>query len=138
MVNFFGLAEKLIFADLPGYGFSAINKNVAAEWQPLVDAYLQRQNICEFLFLIDIRRDFNEQDWFIIDLLSRNLSVYVVLTKSDKLSRQEQVKRVKFLKDEMDKKGIDVKKLLPVSSLKSDGIKELREDIFAHIPVVEE
>lgn len=137
MVNFFGLGEQLIFADLPGYGFSAINKHVADQWEPLVEAYMQRQNICEFLFLIDIRREFNDQDWFLVDLLSRNLSVYIVLTKSDKLSRQEQQKRVWFLKEEMAKRSLDVKKMLPVSSLKQDGIKELREDIFAHIPKLE-
>lgn len=134
MVNFFGLGEKLIFADLPGYGFSAINKNVADNWEPLVNTYLQRPNICEFLFLIDIRREFNDQDWYLVDLLSRNMPLYVVLTKSDKLSRQEQQKRVRVIADEMAKRQIDVKKLLPVSSLKKDGIKELREDIFVHIP----
>ena len=137
MVNFFGLGEQLIFADLPGYGFSAIKKNVADQWEPLVEAYMQRPNICEFLFLIDIRREFNDQDWFLVDLLSRNLSVYVILTKSDKLSRQEQQKRIRFLTEEMKQRGVDVKKMLPVSSLKQDGIKELREDIFAHIPKVE-
>lgn len=137
MVNFFGLGEQLIFADLPGYGFSAIKKNVAEQWEPLVEAYMQRQNICEFLFLIDIRREFNDQDWFLVDLLSRNLPVYVILTKSDKLSRQEQQKRIRALTEEMKGRGVDVKKMLPVSSLKQDGIKELREDIFAHIPKVE-
>lgn len=134
MVNFFGLGEKLIFADLPGYGFSAINKNVADNWEPLVHTYLQRPNICEFLFLIDIRRDFNDDDWYLLDLLSRNMPLYLILTKSDKLSRQEQVKRVRAVEDLLKTKQIDVKKIRTVSSLKQDGIKELREDIFAHIP----
>lgn len=134
MINFFGLGDDLIFADLPGYGFSAINKNVAEQWEPLVEGYMQRPNICEFLFLIDIRREMGDMDWFLVDLLSRNLSVYVLLTKSDKISRQAQQKRVRELTAEMQAKGIDVKKMLPVSSLKQDGIKELREDIFAHIP----
>ncbi len=133
MANFFGLADKMIFVDLPGYGFTQ-NKNVADNWEPLVEAYLQRPNICEFLFLIDIRREFNDQDWFLIDLLSRNLPLYVVLTKSDKLSRQEQTKVVRALDAELKKRNLDVKKIRPVSSLKSDGIKELREDLFAHFP----
>ena len=134
MINFFGLGESLIFADLPGYGFSAINKNVAEQWEPLVEGYMRRPNICEFLFLMDIRRELGDQDWFLVDLLSRNLSVYVLLTKSDKLSRQAQQIRVRELTGQMQARGIDVKKMLPVSSLKQEGIKELRDDLFAHIP----
>ncbi len=134
MINFFGLGEDLIFADLPGYGFSAINKNVAEQWEPLVEGYLRRPNICEFLFLIDIRREMGDLDWYLVDLLSRNLSVYVLLTKADKLSRQAQQKRIKELTAAMQAKGVDVKKMLPVSSLKQEGIRELRDDLFAHIP----
>ncbi|MBC7658188.1 MAG: ribosome biogenesis GTP-binding protein YsxC [Chitinophagaceae bacterium] len=137
MINFFGLGEQLVFADLPGYGFSAINKNVAEQWEPLVEGYLRRPNVCEFLFLIDIRREMVDVDWFLVDLLARNLSLYVVLTKSDKLSRQAQQQRVWDLTAEMKKRGIDVKKMLPVSSLKKEGIEELREDLFAHIPKIE-
>ncbi|RYZ58597.1 MAG: ribosome biogenesis GTP-binding protein YsxC [Proteobacteria bacterium] len=134
MINFFGLGEDLIFADLPGYGFSAINKNVAEQWEPLVEGYMQRPNICEFLFLIDIRREMGDMDWYLADILSRNHSVYVLLTKSDKLSRQDQQKKVWALTAEMKARGIEVKKMLPISSLKQEGIKELREDLFAHIP----
>ncbi len=134
MINFFGLGEDLIFADLPGYGFSAINKNVAEQWEPLVAGYMQRPNIVEFLFLIDIRREFNDTDWALVEWLGRNIPVYVVLTKSDKLSRQEQTKRVAEVRAELVKHKIDVRKVLAVSSLKQDGIQELREDIFAHAP----
>ncbi len=137
MINFFGLGENLVFADLPGYGFSAINKNVAEMWEPLVEGYMRRPNICEFLFLIDIRREMVDLDWALVDLLGRNLPVYVLLTKSDKLSRQAQAKRVRELTAEMQARGVDVKKMLPVSSLKNEGIAELREDLFAHIPAPE-
>ena len=62
MVNFFGLGKKLIFADLPGYGFSAIKKDVRKEWQPLITEYVKRPNIKEFLFLLDCRRMPNDED----------------------------------------------------------------------------
>ncbi|MCX6130223.1 MAG: ribosome biogenesis GTP-binding protein YihA/YsxC, partial [Proteobacteria bacterium] len=57
MINFFSVADKMVVADLPGYGFSAIDKNVALKWQPLVEAYVRRANIREVMFLMDCRRD---------------------------------------------------------------------------------
>lgn len=133
MINFFSISQRLMLADLPGYGFSAINKDVAALWQPLVNAYIERPLICEFLFLVDCRRDLTDEDWDLAIMLGRNLPLYMVLTKSDKLSRQAVQLRVKKVREEAAAKGVDVKQIRAVSSLNKDGLAALREDLFAHM-----
>lgn len=134
MINFFGVSDKLIIADLPGYGFSAIEKNRAQKWEPLIESYMRRPNIQEFLFLIDCRRELREDDWLLLYTLGRNLPVYVVLTKSDKISKKDLQAKIRQLQTEIQAKGIELKKIHPVSSLKQDGIQELREDLLAFIP----
>lgn len=134
MINFFSIADRLVLADLPGYGFSAIEKDVARLWQPLINAYIERPNLKEFILLIDCRRELKEEDWELAFILGRNLPLYILLTKSDKLSRQALQERLKSLKEEMQKKGVEVRKIAAVSSLKKTGIDELREDLFQHAP----
>src|ERR1700739_5168841 len=44
-INFFALLDprkqpKLLFADLPGYGYAKISKSISAEWPQFIDPYL--------------------------------------------------------------------------------------------------
>ncbi len=133
MINFFSVAGQVILADLPGYGFSAIRKDVSDQWQPLVEAYIRRPNIRDFLFLVDCRRELNDEDWELAFLLGRNLPIYLILTKSDKLAKHELQKRVKKLEDDVREKGVAVKKIVCVSSLKKQGLDQVREDLFGSI-----
>lgn len=133
MINFFSVADKMVVADLPGYGFSAIDKNVALKWQPLVEAYVRRANIREFMFLMDCRRDLTDVDEELMFVLGRQIPVYVLLTKSDKLSRAEVYSRQQKLKKQLDEKGIDVRKIVAVSSLKQTGLEEVRTDMLAYL-----
>src|SRR5690348_7937868 len=45
-INFFLLLDekqrkKLIFSDLPGYGYAKISKSISAEWPKFIEPYLQ-------------------------------------------------------------------------------------------------
>ena len=133
MINFFTVADKLMIADLPGFGYSVAGKAVADNWQPLVEAYVRRANIREFMFLSDCRRDFNTADDELMYMLSRQLPLYVLLTKSDKLSRQAANQRIQIIAKHLQGKGIGFRKIVAVSSLKKTGLEELREDLFAYI-----
>jgi GTP-binding protein len=135
MINFFSVSQKLIVADLPGYGFSAIDKNVAEKWQPLVEAYVRRGNIREFMFLIDCRRDFNEVDEELMFVLGRQLPLYILLTKADKISRQQLMIRIQKISQQLKGTGIEVRKILGVSSLRQIGLEELRTDVLSYLEV---
>src|ERR1039457_688004 len=48
-INFFALLDqsnrrKLMFADLPGYGYAKISKSISAGWSEFIDPYLDRKS----------------------------------------------------------------------------------------------
>src|SRR6202050_4381344 len=49
-INFFALGDpgsvgrhKLIFADLPGYGYAKISKSISSEWPKFIEPYLRER-----------------------------------------------------------------------------------------------
>jgi GTP-binding protein len=138
MVNFFEVKagdHAVMVADLPGYGFAKVGRDVRQHWQELVDAYLKRRNIIEVLFLIDARRaagDLKDDD---IGLLSQMLrmhpdSVTVVMTKTDKLNAKEKREADAGLIKALKAARLKPKKIAKVSTLAKEGIDELRQSIL--------
>lgn len=137
MVNFFGTSKgekQVIFADLPGYGFSAIGRLARKPWEELMGEYLVRPNIREILFLADIRRELDGEDIELLTWLGRNANRYelsVVLTKADKLNQSETAKAVANVKKIADAKHIKTARVLAVSTLKNKGIPALQEKLLS-------
>ncbi|MCF6249462.1 MAG: ribosome biogenesis GTP-binding protein YihA/YsxC [Desulfobacula sp.] len=96
LVNFFMVNEDISFVDLPGYGYAKVSKKLRVQWQPMVERYLSnRDNLIGLVLLIDIRRDPKKEEFDLIAWLeSHDLPYLVILTKSDKLSKTKQEKRV--------------------------------------------
>lgn len=130
MVNFFGLGEEHIFADLPGYGYQKGNRNSAAEWQPLVESYLQRPNIHSIIFLLDIRRKPTQEDIELMSFISGHHPIHVVLTKADKVNRSDAKKAKDRTKALAKDRSIAIRAVRAVSCLKKQGIEELRNDLI--------
>lgn len=127
MANFFEIEGQLIFADLPGYGFSTAHTEVTKHWQPLLDAYMRRPNIREFLFLWDCRRDLQEIDLQLMYVLSRQIPLQLVLTKADKLSRQQLLKKEREIRQQVTAFGIELRGMHASSVLKKTGIEQLKD-----------
>jgi GTP-binding protein len=90
-INFF-LVEALFYVvDLPGYGFARVPVEVRAMWGKMVETYLRsRSNLKAVVVIVDIRRGFYKGDLDLIQYLERfGKKAIVVLTKADKLSRQQ-------------------------------------------------
>ena len=130
MANFFRVNEKWYFVDLPGYGFTATGNREHKDWQDLMDGYLVRPVIEKFLFLWDPRRDFDKADYQIGLALSECAPLSLILTKCDKISRMERLQRQKILENAFKSRGIKLASTHAVSSLKKDGIEELREELI--------
>ena len=96
LINFFMVNENLSFVDLPGYGYAKVSKKIRSQWQPMVNLYLShRQSLLGLVLLIDIRRDPEKEELDMIDWLeSHEMPYLVILTKSDKLSKTKQQKRL--------------------------------------------
>lgn len=86
-VNFFNLGDRLVIADLPGYGFARAPKDEVAKWTRLVNAYLKgRQQLMRVMVLVDARHGLKDVDRKVMKMLDdAAVSYQVVLTKADKL-----------------------------------------------------
>jgi len=95
LINLFLIEESYFFVDLPGYGYAKASAKEKLEWGKLVNNYLESSpNLKGLCFLLDCRRDPNEDDLMMIDWMeSQKIRFVIVLTKSDKLSRNELVKK---------------------------------------------
>lgn len=100
-----GLDERARFylVDLPGYGFARTNHNNKEQWSGFISKYLSESDnlglVCQ---LIDIRHKPMESDlecyrW----LKSCGLKIQVILTKSDKLSKNAAMSQKALFKREM-------------------------------------
>jgi GTP-binding protein len=90
-INFFNLGDRLVLADLPGYGFAKRSKSEAAQWQELIFAYLRgRARLRRVMLLIDARRGVMDTDRQVMELLDQAAVSYaLVLTKLDTLKPAE-------------------------------------------------
>jgi GTP-binding protein len=86
-INFFDLGARLMLVDLPGYGYAKASRQLAAEWQELIFAYLRgRANLKRVVLLIDVRRGVMDIDNDVMGLLDKAAVSYcVALTKADAL-----------------------------------------------------
>ncbi|MEZ4742064.1 MAG: ribosome biogenesis GTP-binding protein YihA/YsxC [Bdellovibrionota bacterium] len=132
MMNFFSVSKRLILADLPGYGFNVASKSVQQHWDALMNEYISRSNIKEFLFLVDIRRQFEEFEFNFLSTLAGLNEVAVVLTKIDKLKKNELLSKKKEIQNVLGAKNIALTKIFAVSSLKKTGIEDLKRHVLRH------
>jgi len=90
-LNFFNIEDKLSFVDIPGYGYAEVPASVRKQWGPMVQAYLEGRDMLQvILFLFDIRRVPNEEDFQMLDWIAEaGKSMILVLTKVDKVTQNE-------------------------------------------------
>jgi GTP-binding protein len=93
-INFFEVRwpgqprPELIFADLPGYGYSRVPRQISAEWPGFIEPYLkERPTLVLCVALIDLRIPLQQSDLHLMQFLEEIRRPYlVVATKSDRLS----------------------------------------------------
>ena len=64
LINFFSIDDTFAFVDLPGYGYAKVPQAIRQDWGPMIQTYLEpRESLKVILFLFDIRREPNEDDY---------------------------------------------------------------------------
>ena len=125
-INFFSIANKLLLADLPGYGFAKVSKSQKADWERLMTYYLETSNHLSLVnLLIDSRRGIKDNDIDIMNMLNDfGKHFQIVLTKSDK----EKVNEVYIadIKNRLAALGFDDCHVVATSSKNGIGMKELQ------------
>ena len=126
-INFFALLDqagrrRMVFADLPGYGYAKISKSISAEWPKFIEPYLaERETLALCVCLVDANVPPRESDRQLLDWLrAAEREFVVVATKVDRLSGNARTRNLAELKQ-----GLDVEEILAVSAKTRAGIKEL-------------
>lgn len=98
-INLFEVGPKdapdTLFADLPGYGYAAVERAAKLRWQEVMAEYLRvRRPLHGVVLMVDSRLGFTELDQRLLDLIAPRVvngevRLLVLLTKSDKLNRRE-------------------------------------------------
>ncbi|MEA3475501.1 MAG: ribosome biogenesis GTP-binding protein YihA/YsxC [Candidatus Cloacimonadota bacterium] len=101
-INIKDKKDKLIFADLPGYGYAKVSDKIRLDWKRLVENYLQKQEkLCGVVIIVDIRHSADEKDIQAVKWVSSfQKPLLLVATKSDKLSKSKINLQVNLLKQE--------------------------------------
>ena len=102
-INFFLVEGKLYLVDLPGYGFALVPLKVKESWRKMVETYLERRkSLKAVVVILDIRRGLSPSDIELIRWLRHhNIPALPVLTKADKLSRQQALKQAGVVEREL-------------------------------------
>ena len=124
LINFFLINSKFYCVDLPGYGYAKAPRAVVDAWAPMIEGYLKDSpRLRLVVVLLDIRRTPDARDLRLIEWLRQyGVPALYVLTKSDKMKRQEAVKAQRSITAQL---GLAQPPLF-TSSKDGQGIAELR------------
>ena len=93
-INFFEVRwpgkpqPEVVFADLPGYGYSRVPREISSQWSGFIEPYLkERRSLALCLALVDLNVPPQESDRQLLEFLqSAGRPFLMVGTKADKLS----------------------------------------------------
>jgi GTP-binding protein len=98
-INLFALgprdAPDAYLADLPGYGYAAVDRGKKLVWQKVMADYLEvRRALAGVVLMVDSRHGFTPLDRQLLDFVAQRVRtgevrLLVLLTKSDKLGKRE-------------------------------------------------
>lgn len=116
--------ETFYLFDVPGYGHAEVSKEMANNWQNLLDTFF---NLCSQKILLlniqDARHPLQDSDIvFHKYIKSFNLETYVIFNKIDKLKTQSERSRLKALMPDIYKEFKWVKQIHFTSAEKGDGL----------------
>src|SRR6202140_608782 len=96
-INFFEVRwpgrprPEVIFADLPGYGYAKLSREISQEWPKFIEPYLnERPTLALCLALVDVNVPPQDSDRHLLDFLNSSGRDFLVIgTKSDRLSNNQ-------------------------------------------------
>lgn len=137
-LNFFDLGGRICVVDMPGYGYAKVSKKERNSWQRLLKDYLRgRVNLKRSFVLIDGRHGVKDSDKEMMDLLDEAAAPYtIVLTKTDKVKREDLEKVVVEAEAIIKKHPAAYPFVLKTSAAKGFGLEELRAVIYSEAMIL--
>ncbi|MBR0087066.1 MAG: YihA family ribosome biogenesis GTP-binding protein [Lachnospiraceae bacterium] len=132
-INFYNVNEAFYLVDLPGYGYARVSKELQAKWLKMIEKYLKTSEMLRGVFLlIDMRHEPSANDAAMAELIRAcGFEPVFILTKADKLSRNEQAKNLAVIKKKLGLKEDSL--VIPFSAVTKDGRDRIRELIERYL-----
>lgn len=130
LINLFRLRNGAALVDLPGYGYADVPLPIRKQWQGLLEHYLtRRQELAGLVMIMDARRPLTELDRQMINWFGpTGKPIHCLLTKADKLSRQDQTRILREVQADITNSGSVITAQL-FSSLKKTGMDDAEKII---------
>lgn len=127
-INFFVVDERVVFVDLPGYGFARVPADVQQAWKALVEGYLSaRRGLLAVCVLVDVRRGVEPDDARLLEYLrALGISAFVAITKVDKLARGPRLQRCREIARSLS--GVPI---VATSAATGEGMAEVWDRILS-------
>jgi GTP-binding protein len=109
LMNVFDLSvENRRLIDLPGYGFAKVAQSMKFDWEKHLGDYLsERQSLRGVVLLMDIRHPLQDLDKMMLSMLVlQQLPIHILLTKADKISRNQAFSMLKKVERELGEVGL--------------------------------
>ena len=128
-INFYNVNDAFYLTDLPGYGYAKVSRETQAKWGRIIERYLNTSKMLKAVFLlIDMRHEPSANDVQMYEwILAQGFRPIVILTKADKLSRNEQTKMKAVIRKSLGLKAEDT--VIPFSAVTKDGRDEILQII---------
>jgi GTP-binding protein len=134
-LNYFSLGSieggnNNFLVDLPGYGYAKVPPENKRHWENLLTEYLQtRDELIGLVVIMDSRHPLTELDENMLDWFAPTAKpVHILLTKSDKLTRQQATLTLGRVKSYLDE-NFPYCSVQLFSSLRKLGVDEAEEVI---------
>jgi GTP-binding protein len=131
MINFFAMGNDNCLVDLPGYGYAKVPAEIRNRWENLLGSYLiHRVALRGLMIVVDIRQGLTPLDTTMLEWFgTTGKPVHVLLTKADKLGRQQQVKQQNQARHQLADILAHASAQL-FSSVTGDGVEEARKTLL--------
>jgi len=134
-------APNALFADLPGYGYAAVERAAKLRWQEVMARYLElRRSLSGVVLMVDSRLGFTDLDQQLLGFIAPRVAtgevrLLALLTKADKLNRSEAQRALESAQEvlgEMAQEPADVGVTL-FSALSRQGVGDVAQTLKAWV-----
>lgn len=149
-INLFEVGPKdranALLADLPGYGYAAVERSAKLRWQEVMARYLEvRRSLSGVVLMVDSRLGLTDLDQQLISFTAPRVrtgevKLLVLLTKCDKLNRSERQKILNATQEELGDlvtEAADVNVAL-FSALSKEGLGDVAELLLSWVTAAPE
>ena len=134
LINHFEVQPGRYIVDLPGYGYAKVSKSQQRHWASTLTRYLlQREALRCLVVIMDIRHPLTEIDWQLLEMQQKSdAELHVMLTKSDKVSKNIRQQTLEKCRLELEEAGIEATLQL-FSSTKQEGLDDAHSVLDAYL-----